>query len=73
MKIEHRCIACQCVRACSPGLSREDAIAFGVIAGLVEAAEHKMSPKDLCEDHRHKLGLLRSVGTFDLRTNPNPS
>lgn len=65
-KIETRCIACQCIRSCSPILDREDAIAFGAIVGLVETNEHKMTEDDLCDDHKHKLGLLRSVGAFNL-------
>ncbi len=62
---EHRCIACQCIRSCSPVLDREDAIAFGAICALVEANEHGITLDYLCDDHKHKLGLLRSSGAFD--------
>lgn len=59
------CLACHCIRACSPRLSREDAVAFGAICGLIEATENGAQLSGLCADHEHKLGLLRSVGTFD--------
>ncbi len=59
------CVACRCIRACAPSLSREDAIALGAICGLAEATENKMTVDDLCDDHKDKLELLRSVGTFD--------
>ena len=63
--LERRCVACQAIRSCVPALSREDAIAFGAIVGIVEHEENGMRVADLCEDHQHKLGLLRSIGAFD--------
>ena len=63
--VERVCPACRCIRSCAPVLSREDAIAFGAICGLVEATERKATVADLCPDHLHKLGLLRSIGAFD--------
>lgn len=65
---EPTCVVCRCVRSCAPVLSREDAIAFGAICGLVEATERKATVADLCPDHAHKLGLLRSVGCFEHKT-----
>jgi hypothetical protein len=71
MTLVKRCVACECIRACSPILDRADAIAFGAIAGSVAAIEHGMKLDDLCEDHQHKLGLLRSVGAFDFGKGEN--
>ncbi len=59
------CVACRCIASCVPTMSREDSIAYGAICALVEATEHRMTLDDLCADHQHKLGLLRSVGTFN--------
>ncbi len=58
------CVACRCVEAASPDLSRDDAIAFGAICGLIEAVRFSLRPRDLCTDHKQKLALLESVGTF---------
>ncbi len=66
------CPVCRCIRSCSQTLSREDAIAFGAICGLVEGSENKVTVGTLCEDHRHKLELLRSVGAFE-QPEPNPN
>ncbi len=59
------CVACRCIESCVPEMSREDAIAYGAICALVEAMEHRVTLADLCVDHQHKLGLLRSIGTFE--------
>jgi hypothetical protein len=61
---EKICPACNCIRSCSPIMDRADAIAFGAIAGLVEAIENGVTLDYLCDDHKHKLGLLRSVQAF---------